>query len=85
MCAAAVAQISIVGEIVFGCMNPRFGACGSVHSLDMYRESGKGGPSKFVPEVENGAEAAQAALLVEKVYTCSNPNAPKARKRAMKR
>lgn len=84
MCAAAIVQIGIVGNIVFGCANPRFGGCGSVRSLDMYRESGKGRTNKFVPEVQSGVEAAQAVQLLGQFYTRSNPNAPKPKKRRVK-
>lgn len=84
MCAAAIVQIGIIGKIVFGCANPRFGGCGSVRSLDMYKDSAKGGPGKFVPEIESGVEAAKAVQLLGKFYTRSNPNAPKPKKRRVK-
>ncbi|CDF32087.1 unnamed protein product [Chondrus crispus] len=85
MCAAAIVQIGIIGKIVFGCSNPRFGGCGSVRSLNMYKECGKGGDDMFVPEIQSGVEAATAVQLLGEFYTRSNPNAPKPKKRRVKK
>lgn len=81
MCAAAIVQMKVVGRIVYGCSNPRFGGCGSVRSLDMYRGRSDG----YVPTVESGVEAATAVQLLGEFYNRTNPHAPKPKKRRVKR
>lgn len=81
MCASAIVQMGVVGHIVFGCANPRFGGCGSVRGLDIYRgKEGRG----FVPSVESGVSAKECMELLGKFYTRSNPNAPRPKKRRKK-
>lgn len=80
MCAAAIVQMEVVGRVVFGCSNPRFGGCGSVRSLDMYFGRMRG----FVPVVERGVEAGTAVELLKEFYNRTNPNAPKPKRRRVK-
>lgn len=77
MCAAAIVQMEVVKRIVYGCANPRFGGCGSVRGLEMY--------GKEVPEVEGDVEAEVAVELLGKFYMRSNPNAPRPKKRRIKK
>lgn len=77
MCAAAIVQLGIVGHIVYGCSNPRFGGCGTVKRLDMYGD--------IAPEVEKGVMASEAVKLLGMFYERSNPNAPKPKKRRLKK
>ncbi|PXF49056.1 tRNA-specific adenosine deaminase 2 [Gracilariopsis chorda] len=81
MCTAAIVQMEVVGHIVYGCSNPRFGGCGSVRSLDLYR----GRPDGHVPTIQSGVEAATAIHLLGEFYNRTNPHAPKPKKRRVKR
>lgn len=77
MCAAAIVQMGVVKRVVYGCANPRFGGCGSVRGLEMY--------GKEAPEVEGEVGAEAAVELLGKFYMRSNPNAPKPKKKRIKK
>lgn len=76
MCASAIVQIGIVGRVVFGCHNPRFGGCGSVRGLAMYGEG--------VPVVVGGVRKEESVRLLGMFYERTNPNAPRPKKKRKK-
>lgn len=77
MCAAAIVQMRFVTRVVFGCANPRFGGCRSIRSMSLY------GGEKVC--VIGGVKAAEAVRLLELFYENTNPNAPKPKKRRVKK
>lgn len=81
MCASAIVQVGVIGRVLFGCANPRFGGCGSVRGLDIYGgKSGRG----FVPSVEGGVCAKECVELLGRFYMRTNPNAPRPKKKRKK-
>ncbi|CAG0917649.1 unnamed protein product [Notodromas monacha] len=72
MCMQALLEVN-VGEIVYGCPNPRFGGCGSV--LDVLALNSR------TMRVTKGVRAEEAVSLLKKFYECENPNAPESKVR----
>lgn len=81
MCAAAVVMSGVVGRVVFGCCNPRFGGCGTVRGLDVYGPAGADGRGGWVPSVEAGLREGECVELLERFYRSENPYAPMPKKR----
>ena len=78
MCAAAL-RISGLTRVVYGCVNDRFGGCGSV--LNIARDPL---PDMLPLECEAGLESAEAMRLLKLFYTNTNPNAPKPKDKSKK-
>ncbi|KAA6373579.1 MAG: putative tRNA-specific adenosine deaminase [Streblomastix strix] len=72
MCAGAISQIGIK-RVVFGCMNERFGGCGSVYSV----HNGSFGQAYPPFEVQGGILSEEAVEIFKKFYNRGNINAPK--------
>jgi tRNA-specific adenosine deaminase 2 len=82
MCAAALAQLA-VGRVVFGCMNDKFGGCGSI--LSLHREEGNGdegssGDGSGFPTT-GGVLEDDAIALLRAFYNRENFRAPDDKRR----
>lgn len=77
MCAGALCLIEI-GEVVYGCMNDKFGGCGSI--LDI-ASTGCGGcgkkPAPHGFKSRGGLFGKEAVELLRQFYITGNPAAPK--------
>ena len=83
MCAAAI-RLLCIPKVVYGCLNERFGGCGSILNVhhDMYdgdkRLACNGDQLPGKPfNLTSGIYAEQAIDLLQRFYLQTNPNAPK--------
>ena len=80
MCAAAL-RLSGLRACVFGCLNPRFGGCGSLASLhrpDCYEGEGDG---RTGFEVRGGVGAEEAVKLLKRFYEGENGACPEGKRK----
>lgn len=75
MCASALHQLGI-RSIVYGCINDRFGGCGSVFSVSSISEA------KI--KIVGGVRAEEAMALLKNFYQGANPNAPESKMKRKK-
>lgn len=77
MCAGALCLVEI-GEVVYGCMNDKFGGCGSI--LDIASTGCGGCGKKPAPQgfkSRGGLFGKEAVELLRHFYITGNPSAPK--------
>eukprot|EP01094_Clydonella_sp_ATCC50884_P007665 TRINITY_DN1688_c2_g1_i1.p1 TRINITY_DN1688_c2_g1~~TRINITY_DN1688_c2_g1_i1.p1 ORF type:complete len:202 (-),score=38.57 TRINITY_DN1688_c2_g1_i1:149-754(-) len=67
MCAAALLLLGI-GHVYFGCRNPRFGGCGTVHEVNSMHDHGYA--------CTEGVRAEEAIAMLQTFYDGENFNAP---------
>lgn len=77
MCAGALCHVG-VREVVYGCMNDKFGGCGSILDVASSGCGGCGGrPAPAGFKCRGGLLGGEAVELLRRFYVTGNPSAPK--------
>lgn len=76
MCAAAIVHVRTIKRVVYGCVNGRFGGCGTVRDIRALAKD-----TKFVPMLIDGVLEEQCVRLLEQFYERENPFAPEPKKK----